>query len=370
MDFRTFAPSRLRAFAPCCFCAFALFAFCFLPVAAHAQTIPSEIFGEYIGDVHITNELLGIDQTVPEIIVELKNTNSENDYIIKMLGLDLIGIALPVELDKVIITPFEGGYKLSRTESISFTLEGIYLPAIPPLLPEGVYDIPVVISLENSEIIESLLNLNLKVVATITYYLGPIPIPIPVTFYISFQGLLQVPSMPPIITTANLPSGIVNQAYNAMLEATGDTPVTWSIVDGALPSGIILNPLTGSISGIPTEANSFHFTIQAENLWGSSSQPLCINIEEEDTLRISTPVIEAYKIYPNPTTGELRITNCEFEIGTLSEGEVEVFDAYGRKVSFLTSHSSFLNISHLPAGTYFVTIKTKTATKTQVIIKL
>jgi len=64
------------------------------------------------------------------------------------------------------------------------------------------------------------------------------------------------------------------------------------------------------------------------------------------------------KIYPNPTTGQLRITNYELRENTI----VEIFDIYGKNVTPLTSHSSplILDISHLANGMYFLKIDNKT----------
>jgi len=65
------------------------------------------------------------------------------------------------------------------------------------------------------------------------------------------------------------------------------------------------------------------------------------------------------QVYPNPTTGKLRIDN-----GQLIIANVEIFDVYGRKLSFhhlITSSSHHLiNISHLPAGIYFLKINNQT----------
>ena len=67
-------------------------------------------------------------------------------------------------------------------------------------------------------------------------------------------------------------------------------------------------------------------------------------------------------ISPNPTTGELRIRN--YELGITG---IEVFDVYGRK---LTSHSSpLINISHLPAGLYFVKITTELGNVVKKVVK-
>ena len=58
-----------------------------------------------------------------------------------------------------------------------------------------------------------------------------------------------------------------------------------------------------------------------------------------------------FKIYPNPTTGELRIENGEWRIEN-----VEIFDIYGRKQKAESRKQNVVNISHLPAGVYILKI--------------
>jgi hypothetical protein len=71
------------------------------------------------------------------------------------------------------------------------------------------------------------------------------------------------------------------------------------------------------------------------------------------------------QVYPNPTTGELRITNYELRII-----EIEIYDVYGRSILLFTrplvhSFTTTFNISHLPAGIYFL----KITTDNEVIVK-
>ena len=74
--------------------------------------------------------------------------------------------------------------------------------------------------------------------------------------------------IPPTITTnANLLPGTVGVTYNATLSATGTPPLTWTVVagTGALPTGLTLSP-AGVISGIPTVAGTFTFTVRVTNV--------------------------------------------------------------------------------------------------------
>ena len=75
-----------------------------------------------------------------------------------------------------------------------------------------------------------------------------------------------------------------------------------------------------------------------------------------------------FKVYPNPTTGELRIENYELQITN-----VEVYDTYGRKILSHTANRTLqtsINISHLHSGIYFIRIITKTDEIIKKVVKL
>ena len=81
------------------------------------------------------------------------------------------------------------------------------------------------------------------------------------------------------------------------------------------------------------------------------------------TLTVTVGIVETQliaslpRIYPNPTTGKLRIESGELKIGS-----VEIYDIYGKKLSQFTFHDSQveINISHLSYGIYFLKIDGKT----------
>jgi hypothetical protein len=70
----------------------------------------------------------------------------------------------------------------------------------------------------------------------------------------------------PIITVnpATLPNGFVGTPYSQTVSAVGGTsPYIFSVSSGALPNGLTINPSTGVISGTPSTAGTFNFTITA-----------------------------------------------------------------------------------------------------------
>jgi hypothetical protein len=81
------------------------------------------------------------------------------------------------------------------------------------------------------------------------------------------------------ITTQTIPGGTVGTNFSATLSATGGTtPYTWSLSSGNLPPGLLLQG-SGTISGNPSSAGLFSFTVQVlDAVSHSATAPLRINI--------------------------------------------------------------------------------------------
>ena len=66
------------------------------------------------------------------------------------------------------------------------------------------------------------------------------------------------------VSPTSLPNGTVGTAYSRTISATGGTaPYTYSRTAGTLPAGLTLNSSTGALSGTPTTAATYSFTIRA-----------------------------------------------------------------------------------------------------------
>jgi hypothetical protein len=177
----------------------------------------------------------------------------------------------------------------------------------------------------------------------------------------------------PTITTTTLPGGVTGTAYSAQLAATGTAPITWTLESGDLPGGLTLST-AGVISGTPTTVGTFSFTIKAENSAGNATKALSIIVEGVGIEELQVTSYEL-QVYPNPTTGELRVTSDELQVVS-----IEIFDMMGRKCEILRfarndagnstlGVASTLRLDHLPAGIYFLKIETEKGPVMKKVVK-
>ena len=68
---------------------------------------------------------------------------------------------------------------------------------------------------------------------------------------------------------ANLAGGVTGTAYSETINAQGGTsPYTFAVTSGALPTGTTLNSSSGVVSGTPSAASTFSFTITVTDASG------------------------------------------------------------------------------------------------------
>lgn len=81
----------------------------------------------------------------------------------------------------------------------------------------------------------------------------------------------------PVINTATLPDATVSATYSATLDAASEAVVVWTLGGGELPTGLTLSP-DGILSGTPTAAGTFNFTVKAENNGGTVTKSLTVKV--------------------------------------------------------------------------------------------
>jgi hypothetical protein len=83
-------------------------------------------------------------------------------------------------------------------------------------------------------------------------------------------------SEPGVATVStDLPTGVLNAAYNFILVPTGGTPPysNWTVVSGVMPQGLFLDPGTGTITGTPIMLGASTFKVTVQDSAGIVSQP-------------------------------------------------------------------------------------------------
>jgi len=176
---------------------------------------------------------------------------------------------------------------------------------------------------------------------------------ITVTLYIPVEEVIVDPAS----CTIPLKGAKVLKATVSPTNATNRT-VTWSSSD--------ITIATVNATGIVTAKNingTVTIYATADGITGTcivtvGNGGLPMDIEETD--------IETITVYPNPTNGELRITNYESRIEN-----IEIFDMLGRSVgtnlcvrpenqtSEIGQPDIEINISDVPSGVYFIRIQTE-----------
>lgn len=126
----------------------------------------------------------------------------------------------------------------------------------------------------------------------------------------------------------------------------------------------LTNSALSYISTLPVNDYNEHcYTLTASyGLFGES------DFSNESCASIPTDIIELnsrLNIYPNPTTGELRIENSELKIE-----KVEIYDVLGVTYFLHWGDLGGLDISHLPAGIYFLRIQTDKGMIIRKILKI
>ena len=146
-----------------------------------------------------------------------------------------------------------------------------------------------------------------------------------------------------VFTRTTLPGGQVAVAYSQTVSATGGSgSFTYSLSTGALPPGIALSS-AGVISGTPTTAGNFTFTVTATDSFGfTGSQPYTVGINQP------VPVV-VNDTATTPANAPVTINVTANDTGPITSIAVAQAPAHG------TATVSGLNAVYTPSTNFFGT---------------
>jgi hypothetical protein len=95
------------------------------------------------------------------------------------------------------------------------------------------------------------------------------------------------------ITTSSLAAGTTGTPYTATLAASGGGSQSWTVTSGSLPDGITLGS-NGVVSGTPSSAGSYTFTVRVDSGGRSTSKQLELVVREK--LSASAPADQTWEV--------------------------------------------------------------------------
>lgn len=103
----------------------------------------------------------------------------------------------------------------------------------------------------------------------------------------------------PVITTTGYAEAYTSEDFSGSTTATGGkAPLTWSVASGALPAGLSLNPANGQITGNPTQAGTFSFTLKVSDANGQEAT------QALQQIIYTPPMLSSSRVLPGAYAGQ------------------------------------------------------------------
>lgn len=168
------------------------------------------------------------------------------------------------------------------------------------------------------------------------------------------------------ISTNTVPNGTMGTAYSTNIASDCTGTCTWSVSEGALPGGLTLAAVSGNtasatISGTPTAAGAFTFTLRVTNGTSTATKSFTITIAD------STPTITITGSLPNGTMGTAYSATIASDCaGTCSWSVSQGALPGGLTLAAVSGNTASATISGTPsaAGAFTFTVQVTNGTST------
>ena len=245
------------------------------------------------------------NQTITDASYTITNNgNTVGSYAVKLFGTQPAGTSLQLILSKLYATPASQNCQLvPQVQNI--VLASVPDPVIESAAQLGDPEIPnsstknATLNLRPGEIGIITLRANVTSAAALQDIVNNVT---PVVVSHAANTGTNTPPATLAITTVNgdLSGGIVGVTYSTTLQSFGgNAPVTWAIVSGSLPPGLVLDPLTGIISGTPATSGTFGFSVSLND----SSAPTPTVATRTLSITIAVPLVISTNTLPDGIVG-------------------------------------------------------------------
>ena len=129
--------------------------------------------------------------------------------------------------------------------------------------------------------------------------------------------------------------------------------------------------VAGNVTGraLNVGSNPVTITVTAED--GTTKKTYTVTVIRGSVTNEEDNFASELNIYPNPFTGDVRITGAMVGAGLAPAQQIQVINAAGAivHIQMITSPDEIIRLEHLPAGVYFFRIENNGKTKTVKMVK-
>jgi uncharacterized repeat protein (TIGR01451 family) len=149
------------------------------------------------------------------------------------------------------------------------------------------------------------------------------------------------PNNPLTVSPSNLPAGVVGRSYTSAVTASGGTvPYSFTNNAGSLPPGLTLSD-KGTLSGVPTAAGTFSFTVTAtDHFRGIGSNNCTISIISIADLGVSSSMSPVPVLVSSNLTCTVTVTN----LGPSPATGVTVHNSLSAGLNFVSASTGCANV--------------------------